>query len=289
MAEHAVSLQRLSAALGRTRQLQLHKVAVFHGAAFRGSKSGGALSHLFERLGDVFIAHFHSRHFKLQVLVIAQLKFRQHLENRLELQRLALVEIQCLHLRLRNRRQLLLSNRSFDVLRHQRLEHLAFDVVRESLSDQSNGRFPRPKARNTRHFGEILGYSLDSLSDFVGGNLQIELAAASSFGGGASSSHAGFCAVFHGIFSCAFGHTNAFQRLRNRRSVEPHWVAIGEHKRSGSRNHDPGFQLELGNKDRLAINHQYKRRSMRRQLCGPAQRSCAHAARKHERYTLEFS
>src|SRR5207302_1393644 len=116
--------------------------------------------------------------FEFKTLIASQLEFRHHLEHRAKLHRLAFIEVQLLHFRLRNRREFLLRQGLFHALRHKRLQHFALNVVRESAANQRNGRLPAPESRNRGQARELFRHALDLFRHFFGGNLQFQLAAA---------------------------------------------------------------------------------------------------------------
>ena len=185
VAEHAVGLQRFAAAVGSAHQFQLRDSRRLRPARpSDGSKRRGALAHLLESLCDVLVGHFHRGHFNFQILVIAQLKFRQNFEDRAEFQRLAFGEIQLVHLRLRDRSQFLLGDGFFDALGHQRLQHFALDVVREAAADQRDRRLARTEAGHARNARKFLRHALHLFRYFFRGNFQIQFAAASCFSHG---------------------------------------------------------------------------------------------------------
>ncbi len=59
----------------------------FSGASLDGNKGGGALAHFFERLVNFGVAHRKVFDFDFQILVVAELEFRQNFEHRAEFQR----------------------------------------------------------------------------------------------------------------------------------------------------------------------------------------------------------
>jgi hypothetical protein len=141
----------------------------------------GALAHLFEGFRHVFFGNVHRGHLELQLFVIAQFEFRQHFKYCPELQRLPFVEIQLVHLRLRDGRQFLFGNGLFHALGHQRLQHFSFDVIRELASNQRNGRLPAAKSRHVRNARKFLRHAFNLFRYFFRGNLQLQLAAAGCF------------------------------------------------------------------------------------------------------------
>ena len=150
VAQHALCLQRIAAAFRRAQQFHLRKVAVLNRPPLHWRERGRALPHFLERLRRVLVGNVHRRHFERQVLVIAQLELRQHFKDGAKLQRLAFVEIQLVHLRLRNRRQFLLRYRFLHALRHQRLQHFSLDVFGKLPPDQRNWGFATPESRHVR-------------------------------------------------------------------------------------------------------------------------------------------
>ena len=75
-----------------------------------------------------------------EILVIAQLEFRQHFEHRAEFQRLAFLEFDFVHFRARDGNEFLLVERLFEIFRHERLHHFALNVVGETAAHQCHGR-----------------------------------------------------------------------------------------------------------------------------------------------------
>ena len=181
VAQHAVRLQRIAAAFRRAQQLHLSKVTVLNRPPFYGRKRCGTLTHLFQGFRYVVFRDIHRGHLEFQPFVIAQLKFRQHLKHGAKLQRLAFVEIQLVHFWLRNRRELLLRHRFLHAFGHQRLQHFALDVLRESPPNQRNWRFAPPESRNGRDAREFLRDTFDLLRHFLRGDFQLQLAAAGCF------------------------------------------------------------------------------------------------------------
>ena len=100
VAQHAVGLQRIAAALRRAQQFHLREVAVLDRPAFHGRKCRCPLPHFFQSFRDVFVGDVHRGHFQFQPFVTSQFEFRQHVENRAKLQRLPLIEVQLVHFRL---------------------------------------------------------------------------------------------------------------------------------------------------------------------------------------------
>ena len=129
-------MQRIAPAFRRAEEFHLSKVAILNRAALDGRKRCGTFAHLFERFRHVLVRDVHRGHVELQALVITQFEFRQHFEDRAELQRLALVEIQLIHLRLRNWGEFLFGHGFFHALRHQRLQHFSLDVICELAANQ---------------------------------------------------------------------------------------------------------------------------------------------------------
>ena len=174
-------MQRIAPAFRRAEQFHLGKVAVLNRTPLDWRKRRGPLAHLLQRLRHVRVRDVHSGHFERQVFVIAQLEFRKHFKNSAKLQRLALVEIELVHLWLRNGRQFLFGNRFFHALRHQRLQHFSLDVLREFSPDQRNWSFAAAESRHVRQPCELLRHALNLFRYFFGGNLQFQLAAARCF------------------------------------------------------------------------------------------------------------
>ena len=178
MAQHARRLERLAAAGRGAEQLQLDKIVVLRGAAFHGSERGGPLAHLLERFFDIFVGDLHLLDFDVETLVIAELELGKHFKDGAELQRAALRIIHLVHLRLGDRRQLLLRDGLLDPLRHKGLHHLAFDVLRKAPADKRYWRLARTEARNAGDARKIAGDLFGRLLHFFGGNLQLEFAPA---------------------------------------------------------------------------------------------------------------
>ena len=70
-----------------------------------------------------------------QILVIAQLEFRQHFEDRAELQRLAFFELDFIHFGASDRDQFFLVERFLEVFGHERLHHFALNIFGEAAAD----------------------------------------------------------------------------------------------------------------------------------------------------------
>src|SRR5215472_16871357 len=178
VAQHAVRLERIPAAFRRAEQLHLREVTVLDGPTFDRCKRRRPLAHLLQGLLYVILGDVHGGHFQFQPLVTAQVEFRHHFEDRAKLQRLSFVEVQLVHFRLGNRRQLLFRYGLFHALWNQRLQHFPLYVFRESPPDQRDGGFSAPESRNRRQPRELFCHALDLLRYFLGGNFQFQLAAA---------------------------------------------------------------------------------------------------------------
>ena len=178
------------------------EIAVFRRASFYWDKRRRALAHLLHHLIHLRVAGFHRVHLYFQALVLAQLKLRQHLEHRAELQRLAFLEFDLVHFRPRHRHEFLLVKRLLQVFRHQRLQHFALNVVRKSPANQSHRRLPRTESRNPRHARQIARYFLGRFRHILGWNFQLDLTLASC--------------LCHGIFSGEHCGTPWFQSAFHR-------------------------------------------------------------------------
>ena len=65
-----------------------------------------------------------ARHFEVEVFVVAEFKFGEHLEDGAEFERLAFGEVELLDLRLRDGGEFLLGDGFFDALGNERLQRL---------------------------------------------------------------------------------------------------------------------------------------------------------------------
>jgi len=91
-------------ASGRAYQLDLRVVAIGQGPALHGCKRRGPLAHFRDGLVHVRVGHPGGIHLYLQVLVRAQLNFRQDFEDGAKFQRPVLRVIHLVHVRLRDGR-----------------------------------------------------------------------------------------------------------------------------------------------------------------------------------------
>src|SRR5258707_3905793 len=182
VAEDAVCTQGLATAFLRAHELQLHEVAVLDRASLDGREGSGAFGHFLQRFVDVFVGDVHHGHFEIEILVIAKLELGESFEDGAEFERLAFGKIELVNLGLRNGGQFLLGDGLFDALRNERLHDFTLDIVGEAAADQRDGRFAGAKPGNAGDARKFLGDALHRFGDFVGGNLEVEFAAAGSFG-----------------------------------------------------------------------------------------------------------
>src|SRR5215469_2498992 len=141
MAENIVGLQRIATAVRSPDKLELDEIAVFGRAIFHWCERCRPLTRFLQRSVDVFVGDGHSRHLDVEALVFPKLKFREYFKNGSELERLTLVEVELVHLGLRNGAELMLGHRLFHFLRNQRLQHFTLDIVSVAPLDQRNRSF----------------------------------------------------------------------------------------------------------------------------------------------------
>ncbi len=149
VAKDALGFQRFPAAFGRAEKFDLDEIAVLDGAAFDGSKSGGALLHLSESFGDAFVGDGHFGEFDFEILVIAEGKFGQNLKRSAEFYGLAFVVFELVHLGLGNGRELFFGDGFFDALGDQGLQDFALDVFGETLFDERERGLAGTEAGNS--------------------------------------------------------------------------------------------------------------------------------------------
>ncbi len=133
------------------------------------------------RLVDLLVADLDLVHLDVQILVIAQLEFRQHLENGAELQRLAFLELNVVHFRARHRNHLFLVERLLEIFRHERLHDFALDVFGEPAADQRDGRLPGTESRDAGDARDVARHLLGGLLNILRRNFQFDFALAGSF------------------------------------------------------------------------------------------------------------
>ena len=184
MAKNIVRLHRIAAAHRGAHQLDQNVVAVFRRTSFDRNVGGRALAHLFERFVYLLVAHLNLVNLHVQVLVVAQFEFRQHLEDRAKLQRLAFLEVHVVDFRPRNRNELFLIERLPEIFRHERLHHFALNVIGEAASHQRHRRFSGTKPGNPRHARDVARHFLGGFLDVVRWNFQLNLSFAGCFSHG---------------------------------------------------------------------------------------------------------
>ena len=109
---------------------------------------------------------------------------RQHLEHRAKLQRPVFRIVHLLHLRLRDRHQILILHGLLDLFGEQRLQDFALDVVGKPPADQRHRSLARAKPWNARDARKLPRHAFDSLLHVLDGNFQLQFAPASSFSHG---------------------------------------------------------------------------------------------------------
>jgi hypothetical protein len=181
VAQDAVRLQRIAAAVGSAEELDLNEIAVLHGASFDGRESCGSLLHFGKGVADTFVRDIHLGHFDFERFVIAERKFGEDLEACAELERLALLEIELVDLRLGDRSELLLGDGLFDVFGDEGLQDFALDVVGEAPFDEGNGSFAGSETGDAGDAGKLFGNFFRGFGNFLGRNFQVKFSAASGF------------------------------------------------------------------------------------------------------------
>ncbi len=181
VAHDVVRLHGIAAAGRRADQLDERVIAVLRGASLDRNERRGALAHLFERLLHLGVADLDLVHLHLDALVVAQLEFGQNFEDRAKAQRLAFLELDLVHLGARHRDELLLVERLLEVLRHERLHHLALDVLGETAAHQRHGRFAGPESGDAGDPGDVPRDFFRRFLDVLSRNFQLDFALAGCF------------------------------------------------------------------------------------------------------------
>jgi len=181
VAQDAVRLQRIAAAVGSAEELDLNEIAVLDGTPFDGRESSGSLLHFGKGVGDTFVRDIHLGHFDFERFVIAERKFGEDLEGCAELERLALLEIELVDLRLGDGSELLFGDGLFDVFGDEGLQDFALDVVGEAPFDEGNGSFAGSETGDAGDAGKLFGDFFRGFGDFLGRNFQVKFSAASGF------------------------------------------------------------------------------------------------------------
>src|SRR5208282_4740099 len=181
VAEDAVRLYGIATARRRAHQLDERVVAVFGGAALDGHKRGRTIAHFVESLVHLRVAHLDSFDVHFEILVIAELEFGKNFEYSAKFQRLAFLEFNFVYFRARDRDQFFLVERFFEILGDKRLDHFAFNVLREAATNQRDGRLARTKSGNARHAGDIASDLFGRFLDVLGWNFQLDFTFASGF------------------------------------------------------------------------------------------------------------
>ena len=134
------------------------------------------LAHAVERLLDFLVGDGDLRIVGAQFLVAFDLDLGHHLEAGLEAQRLAVVNVQVGDPRLRDRNQSQLLRLFAEVARHQSLNHIALEVFLEALPDDGSGHVPGAESRQPRHLLILLDDDFSFASNFLGRDLDRNLA-----------------------------------------------------------------------------------------------------------------
>src|SRR5271157_1711635 len=108
------------------------------------------LAQVVEGALDLFLGNLRRQFLNADVVVGCDFELRQYLEDRLERQRLTLMQVKIGHARLRHRLQVLLLCLLAEIARHQGFDNLALDLIGEALADDGSRDLALAKARNAR-------------------------------------------------------------------------------------------------------------------------------------------
>ena len=135
----------------------LGKVAIGEGTLFRHRLHGGAgITNARQLSIDLGIGQFGGRLLHLHVLIAVDGELRKHFEGGFEAQRLALLEIDFGHLRLRDGLEVPLGDGGAEVFRQNGFHHVLANLLGEAAADQRLRNFARTEARDARHFFDIV-------------------------------------------------------------------------------------------------------------------------------------
>src|SRR6266478_3596000 len=207
----------------------LSEIAIGEGAAPHRIETGMPLAQIGQRFLHIFLGNRDLRLIGAQLFVALQLDFRQHLKGSFEPQRLALVQAQVRHPRLRygmNAQPLSLLP---EVARDQRLDHVGLDLFRKALANNRRRNMAAPEAGNTRYLLIFLDQRIGLPVDVRDGNLHLNLALGGAFLGravlGLSGTHsnlskASAAAESEGKFSAArYAATLSVKTLEEQRQT----------------------------------------------------------------------
>ncbi len=184
--QHVVDVDRLGIGFPRrSGESGLGIVAVLERASLLHVFVGRMLlANVRKRLVDLLVGHRNLDLFRMNLLVSADVDFRQDLKAGLEAHRLASSQIEVRHLWLRNRNQVLFFRFLSEVTRNQVLDKFALDIFAKALADDGSRNLAPPEARNP---GMLLKFADNGLFFFchhIGGDLDgnLSLTGVRSFG-----------------------------------------------------------------------------------------------------------
>ena len=169
-------LDVLAEEIGRDR------VAHFSAAILHGLHGRARLAHAREPFVHVRVRDGPHAPPDFETTVLAQLDLRQHLDVRVERERLLaeffqrLVALQ-MHVRLTDRIEVVLVNRLVHGARHEVLHDLAANLILEPLAHDRARRVPLAKARHVHARGVIVAHAVVLFAHYVSSNLDLQLLA----------------------------------------------------------------------------------------------------------------
>ncbi len=162
--------------LGIAIERDLSEIAIGEGAALHRIETGMTLAQIGERLLHIRLGNRDLRFIGAQLFVAFQLDFRQHLKGGFEAQRLAFVQAQVRHPRLRYRMQAQPLGLPPEEARDERLDHVGLDFFRKTLANNRRRNMAAPEAGNARHLLIFLDQRIGLPVDILDRNLNRNLA-----------------------------------------------------------------------------------------------------------------
>ncbi len=159
----------------------LREISILQRTPFHRSESRMLFPHAVQRFFNFFILHNDLRMVRAEFLISLYVNLGHDLEAGLELQRLAIVNVQVGHARLRDRNHPELFRLFAEIPRNERLDHIALEIFFKPLPDDSGRNVSCAEPRQPCNLLIFLNERFRFARDFFRRNLDRDLPVHSVF------------------------------------------------------------------------------------------------------------